>query len=84
MRIIKRMLFFTNHVEAASILVVADEVLSDFDVLAVEDAGRTVQEPEKLGVGVSALDGFIDSDYHIVATGSLSSGQDDTNLNSHF
>ena len=66
-----------DDVESAGIAVFVHEFILDFDVLLLDQAGRTAQKAEELRGGVSLLDAVIEAGDDVVSAGGLSARKDD-------
>ena len=64
----------TNHVKSTTIFEVFDRIVSELDVFSIVDTSRSSQESEELTMLMFFLDIVVNTNDHIVTTGSLSSG----------
>ena len=70
----------TDHIESACVAVSIHEFIGDFNVVVVDESAGTAFETEEFGIFVEALDTVIDPCDHVMSAGSLSAGEDDTDV----
>ena len=70
----------TDHIESAGIAVGVDDLIGQLHRLVFDQTVGSLEETEDAAVGVEALESVIDTGNDVVSAGSLSAGEDDSDI----